>query len=73
MEPGRCKLCDQQGDLVNSDIWPRFGDNLYAADQAQGGVFADLKKLKIHGKRYTESWFCRKCDNETRPCPRTPE
>jgi hypothetical protein len=28
-------------------------------------VFADLKELKIHGKRYTEPLFCEKCDNET--------
>lgn len=65
MTPGRCKLCDQQGYLVQSDIWPRFGYKLYAADQAQGGVFADLKELRIHGKRYTEPLFCQKCDNET--------
>jgi hypothetical protein len=65
MTPGRCKLCDQQGNLIKSDIWPRFGYKLYAADQDQGGVFADLKQLRIHGKRYTESLFCEKCDNET--------
>jgi hypothetical protein len=65
MTPGRCKLCDKQGDLVQSDIWPRFGYKLYAADQAKGGVFADLKELKIHGKRYTEPLFCQRCDNET--------
>jgi hypothetical protein len=65
MTPGRCKLCDQQRDLVDSDIWSRFGYKLYAADQAQGGVFADLKTLRIHGKRYTQPSFCQKCDNET--------
>jgi hypothetical protein len=65
MTLGRCKLCDQQGDLVESHIWPQFGYKLYAADQARGGVFADLGELKIHGKQYKEPLFCRKCDNET--------
>ncbi len=64
MTPGRCNLCDQQTDLVNSDIWPRFGYKLYASDQTKGGVFADLKELKIHGERYTAPLFCKKCDNE---------
>jgi hypothetical protein len=65
MTPGRCKLCDHKKDLVESDIWSRFGYKLYAADQGRGGVFADLKELRTQGKRYTEPLFCQKCDNET--------
>jgi hypothetical protein len=65
MTPGRCKLCDRQTDLVESDIWSRFGYKLYAADQDHGGVFADFKELRIHGKRYAEPMFCQKCANQT--------
>jgi hypothetical protein len=64
MTPGRCKLCNHRKDLVESDIWSRFGYKLYAADQDRGGVFADLKELRIQGKRYTEPMFCQECDNE---------
>jgi hypothetical protein len=62
--PGICQLCDRLGELVESDIWPRFGYKLYAADQSQGGVFADLHEMKLHGKRLTKPLFCKKCDNE---------
>ena len=65
MTRGKCRLCDSVGELVESHFWPRFGYKLYAADQSQGGVFADLKELKLHGKHFTEPLFCEKCDNET--------
>ena len=64
MVVGVCHLCGETRELRDSHIWSKFAYKRYAADQNNGGRFADLFKLRLSNAQYTESWFCDECEQQ---------
>jgi hypothetical protein len=64
MEKGRCRLCNQVGDLQDSHVWPSFVYKDYVSDQSLGGQFVDFLELERRNHQYTHKWFCNLCEVE---------
>ncbi len=60
---GRCELCGQFRELVDSHVWPKFAYKKFVSDLSKGGVFVDLGKGRMSNLQYTRPWFCKHCDN----------
>jgi hypothetical protein len=62
VEFGTCKLCGEDGELLDGHIGPRFGYKRYIT--GKGGRYFDTEKEKFETKQRTAYMFCRGCEND---------